>query len=636
MAKLTRRVTSAKTNPAGDWKPRPLAVERIFVFRTEVGLVGKVGVSRRFIGALGAAVLVLAMLAVESPKARAATTALWGFDTASTTSPSFIGQVNSSLGAPQFVGRYIVFDGGTPLQSSEAAFLHSQGLPILLIVSPANSDLTSSSVAVSEANRAVAQANTLGVPRGIALFRDVENSYPISSSYIQSWYTTIMTAGYVPGFYENPLSGSSQFNGAYCGAVAGNAAVGSGTVLYADEQQLNSYTFPRANMPTYGPATPSCVNTTVAWQYKNGYPNPNLDVDEYASQYTNYLWGTSAPPPGGSVVGRSTSGNVAMVVRPNGEAIVVAPNSSGQLIEWQNPAGTQTWTSTAITGAFGKSPSVVLRPSGELDVSYIGTGSTQLWYAWNFADGDPWYVETVTGAYGSDPVMIERPSGETDIAYTGAGGTQIWYAWNFAGQPNWTIETVTGAYGSDLTVSLRPSGEFDIAYVGAGETQLWFAWNIVTQPNWTIETVTGAFGSNPVMVQRPSGETDIAYIGAGGTLIWYASNLQGQGWAIAPTGGYGSDLTAALRPSGEFDIAYIGAAPGEQIWFEWNVSGSWNRAALPGIAGSDLSLAQRSTGETDLAYLGAGSNGQLWYAWNPVIGGTWYGETVPGATGIPS
>jgi hypothetical protein len=226
----------------------------------------------------------------------------WGIDTASTTSATYLTELDQNLGVPQFVGRYLVYGGGTPLQSSEASFLLNSNVSILLLVSPANGNLTSASTAVSEANAAISAAESLGVPKGVALFRDVESDYTVSSAYILSWWRTISNAGYVPGFYENPLSGSSDFDSAYCAAVASNGSIGSGVALYSDEPELDSYGYPESAAPAWAADVPSCTNTTTAWQYKEGYESPNADVDEYQTANSSYLWGSIATSTGDIVI----------------------------------------------------------------------------------------------------------------------------------------------------------------------------------------------------------------------------------------------------------------------------------------------------------------------------------------------
>src|SRR5689334_22655143 len=44
----------------------------------------------------------------------------WGVDTVSTTWPSFLNALKSGYGTPRFVGRYVTWGGGTPIQASES------------------------------------------------------------------------------------------------------------------------------------------------------------------------------------------------------------------------------------------------------------------------------------------------------------------------------------------------------------------------------------------------------------------------------------------------------------------------------------------------------------------------------------
>src|ERR1700683_1524648 len=61
--------------------------------------------------------------------------AWWGIDTVSNVqSGNIIAQTRTDLGAPQFVGRYLIYS--SELSSTEAHYIHQQGLSILLIDDP--------------------------------------------------------------------------------------------------------------------------------------------------------------------------------------------------------------------------------------------------------------------------------------------------------------------------------------------------------------------------------------------------------------------------------------------------------------------------------------------------------------------
>ena len=253
--------------------------------------------------AVAAAVAVISYAVIAggvAPPASAANTPLWGIDTIDNTQTSNdITATQSVLGNPQFVGRYFIWGGGATIGSAEIAYLHSLSLPILMLDSAGNSTLVGAATGTSEAQDAIRQAASLGVPTGRALFRDVERGYNIDSAYVTAFVNAFQGSGYVPGFYENPLGG--QFDTAYCGAVSGSAAISTQSVLFSSEPEQQGGDPSRAAMPAWSAAEPPCANTTVAWQYEErglfpaGSTAPNVDVDEYLPQYIGLLWG-----PGGS------------------------------------------------------------------------------------------------------------------------------------------------------------------------------------------------------------------------------------------------------------------------------------------------------------------------------------------------
>ena len=85
---------------------------------------------------------------------------LWGVDTASTVNTSLLNSVINTYGKPSFIGKYLNATAFTPLSASEAAFIHSHGIHILVIESDAGHD-TTYSAGVSRANQAIAKAHSL-------------------------------------------------------------------------------------------------------------------------------------------------------------------------------------------------------------------------------------------------------------------------------------------------------------------------------------------------------------------------------------------------------------------------------------------------------------------------------------------
>jgi hypothetical protein len=247
---------------------------------------------RRMRGVAIAASAVLSLLAahkVQASTAPAATRpALWGIDTTDNVqAANTIAQTTSELGAPQFVGRYLVYS--TRLTTAEAHYIHNQGLPILLIDDP-NHVFTSGTV---DAQNALAQAALLGVPHGVAIFRDVETSDPITAAYIAAYYRAFHGSGYIAGFYENAING--PFAAAYCAAVAAKPTIAKGLVLYSSEPEHTGSNPQRAAKPVFKPNVPGCANRTASWQYleRGLFPAgtwPNVDVDELAASFLRMLW----------------------------------------------------------------------------------------------------------------------------------------------------------------------------------------------------------------------------------------------------------------------------------------------------------------------------------------------------------
>jgi Domain of unknown function (DUF1906) len=214
--------------------------------------------------------------------------AWWGIDTVDNVETgNIIAQTRADLGAPRFVGRYLIYS--SELSSTEARYIQQQGLSILLIDDP-NRAFTSGT---TDAKQAIGQAASLGVAHRVAIFRDVETSDPVSATYIAAYVAAYAGSGYVPGFYENPINGA--FSGAFCSLVSTNPAAVKGVLLYSSEPEHTGADPHRSARPHFGPNVPGCANHTAAWQYleRGLFPAgtwPNVDVDEVPSRFSAALW----------------------------------------------------------------------------------------------------------------------------------------------------------------------------------------------------------------------------------------------------------------------------------------------------------------------------------------------------------
>lgn len=206
---------------------------------------------------------------------------LWGVDSVSAITPSFLRQIKGSYGTPQFIGRYLDAITFSPMSASEASYIHSQGIRILPIQSDFGSDVGYGN-GVSHANDALAKAHALGIPKGTIIIDDIESNSAVDAGFIEGWYSTISNAGYAVGYYENPYSG---FNSAFCAAVGSNPAIGD-SILHSTEQSTGPTG--RNNAPSFAPVGVSCnghaTGHTVVWQYGlAGGSSVSADTDEAQS-----------------------------------------------------------------------------------------------------------------------------------------------------------------------------------------------------------------------------------------------------------------------------------------------------------------------------------------------------------------
>lgn len=222
---------------------------------------------------------------------------VWGVDTTDNVQQTNdITLTRNDLGStPYFVGRYIIWGGGSTLSSQEANYILSQGVRIMPISSPPNSYLLGATKGQAEAQAMINQAHNLGIPPYTVLWRDVETNYSVDAAYVGAFHSTFATSTYFGGFYENPDNGA--FPTAFCNANAANADIAADVQLWASEPDFAGYDPHASKRPVWQPDYPRCAqaNTTVAWQYeiRSLFPAitaPNVDVDEMPVNDTCLLW----------------------------------------------------------------------------------------------------------------------------------------------------------------------------------------------------------------------------------------------------------------------------------------------------------------------------------------------------------
>ena len=226
---------------------------------------------------------------------------LWGVDSckAFTSDPTgangLYPQVVAAYGAPDVWGRYLTDTVCPGISATEVAAAAHNHMGILPIYNDYNcSNVSGYATGTGYAAAATSAASALGIPAGRALAIDIEppgdacpGAANVDPGFIQGWFDGITAAHYVPAYYGNGTAGS-EFGGAWCGAVAAQGAIGTGSYLWSFEPSLlGSYN--KATAPNYSPNQTGCAGAMAAWQYQlSAGSNPDVDTDEALSKLP--LW----------------------------------------------------------------------------------------------------------------------------------------------------------------------------------------------------------------------------------------------------------------------------------------------------------------------------------------------------------
>lgn len=226
---------------------------------------------------------------------RTAGGAYWGVDSVAT-APSQLSLVQRDyVTTPAFWGRYLsdcTKRCGSDLTAAEAHQDLAGGIRLLLVVADEGGRFDQGRAnGAADGRHAVAAARALGVPPGVAIFKDLENTSPANAPFVIAWYRAVGAGGYAPGFYLNALPGEDGAT-AYCLAVEADPAVGS-SYLWASESEPNAAaSTPPSRAPAFSGGSaqavfPTCAGRKVVWQYSE---SDHGGVDEDESLTVTPLW----------------------------------------------------------------------------------------------------------------------------------------------------------------------------------------------------------------------------------------------------------------------------------------------------------------------------------------------------------
>lgn len=208
----------------------------------------------------------------------------WGVDSASYTNQNLYQCVVDNFGKPKVWGRYLGTKEGVSkgLDSDEVKLLHENNVRILVIYNHFT-DATGYDHGVEEAQQAISYAKDLGIPDGVALFGDIEPSFPVDSAFMEGWYDTLSDSAYVPGIYGVFDEGSAilkSYNST-------KQATQENTVVWSAFPQNEITT--KENAPEYNPHGPE-NSMLYGWQYAIEAEQCNIDTNLFQDEMLDYLW----------------------------------------------------------------------------------------------------------------------------------------------------------------------------------------------------------------------------------------------------------------------------------------------------------------------------------------------------------
>lgn len=223
----------------------------------------------------------------EPPSEHNGQNVYWGVDSASYTDENIYQCVIDNFGQPNVWGRYIGDIEGISagLDQEEVEYLHANNIHILIIYNHF-SDATGYDHGTEEAERAIALAEELEVPEGVALFGDIEPKYPVDEEFINGWYEAVEESAYEPGLYGVYHENSELY-------VSFNKAkekAKENLILWTayPQKEISS----KDNAPEYNAQGPDNSNL-YGWQYAIDAETCNIDTNLFTDDMIDFLWKSS-------------------------------------------------------------------------------------------------------------------------------------------------------------------------------------------------------------------------------------------------------------------------------------------------------------------------------------------------------
>lgn len=222
----------------------------------------------------------------------------FGIDSAAF-STGYYDQAVAAFGKPEFIGRYLPVYALTP---EERDFIHGKGAAILALWNRDQSGAMIGSGDVQagkdEAAAACAAWGTIGLPKGCAIFTDVENNMWLSGAALQGWIEGCHVAGYVAGVYLNPPNGRNHAAGYQW---AREQTQGLPCVQFTSQNEL----YANQDKPqhvflvdgSHASSVPGYEGECVTWQTWENSLNQTVDLDCASDVGFALMWHATPPAP---------------------------------------------------------------------------------------------------------------------------------------------------------------------------------------------------------------------------------------------------------------------------------------------------------------------------------------------------
>ncbi|KAB7671238.1 glycoside hydrolase domain-containing protein [Bacillus sp. B1-b2] len=215
-------------------------------------------------------------------------TYIWGIDSASETTEEFYACVRENLGEPKIFARYLGTKEGVSsgLTAEQVKLIHANGADILPIYN-GFTDATGYDNGVAQAQEAISLATDLGIPEGVAIFADIEPTYPVDAGFIQGWYDGITSSNYKPAIYGS-FDPENEIVNAFNTAVQQKAEIQQNTYIWSSSPSIG--VSKEVEAPTDYTVEAPEGSLSYGWQYGINSETCNIDTNLFDSKLTEALW----------------------------------------------------------------------------------------------------------------------------------------------------------------------------------------------------------------------------------------------------------------------------------------------------------------------------------------------------------